>query len=710
MKKILIYILTLCFLLLLMNSLHAEDSKPFSGEINATGKLADINGNEAKFNEYRDLDNGVYGKIRLKYDSEDYFMRLNAGDIAYDTQSYKLEGGSYGKFKLYLKYNEIPHNFTYGAKTIFSGAGTNRLTTGAAFAIGTPSTYTPANLFDYSIKRKQMEAGIKLEMLKPFYLDVSFAREERDGIKPNSAALTTGGGSYFIEMPEPVDYVTNTFKAELGYAKNPLFLSLVYFHSEFSNDNQRLFFTNPYNATTLGASKDDYLTLPPDNKYDNFSFKGKIKLPLDSALSVKLARSETKSDYNLLNYYVRNVVGGVQNVTLSDSIFNGKLVATNYAVTLTSHPVDFLGAKVFYKYYDKDNKSDRITQTDPNTNGGNPFTTHLFDYNKQNYGIEFDIKLPAKFSLVPAYSYLKTKRHRGDLPETTDNTYSVALKWSGVDFMTAKVGYERLNRSAEHKVGDTLFATDQATANIVEKYLYRFDGAPMERDTYKASVDIYPLDTLSFGLHYKQKKSDYTDTILGLKDDKSDEYGIDADWQISSRLAVNGYAEYEKTKSSQVQRRSNTAAGLDPNSAANANIHSWKVVNTDKTYNYGAGAEVHAIPKKLTFKVQYDHTKSDGFSDFSFLDAAPAETTDISNVDDYRKDSLTLKAKYNVDKNFAVTAGYAYEQYKYNDIAVDGYLYTYNGGSSTSISSLTGAYSAPSYKANIVFLGVTYKF
>jgi len=708
MKRISIYILvTLCSLLLLTNGLYAEDNKPFSGEIKATGKLVDIDGNKAKFNEYRDLKDGVYGKIRLKFDDDQYFMKLNAGDIAYDTQNYKLEGGMWGKYKMYFKYNEIPHNFTYDAKTFFSGAGTNRLTTGAPFAIGTPATFTPVNLFDYSLKRKQMEAGLKLEVLKPFYVDVSFAREGRDGIKPTGVAPITSPIS-FIEMPEPVDYVTNSLKAEVGYEKNPLFLSLTYFYSEFSNDNQRLFFRNPFNALTFGAARDDYLTLPPDNKYNNFSFRGRAKLPLDSALSVKLARSETRSDYNLLDYYIRAT--GIQSVTLSDSKFDGKRVTANYDVTLTSRPVDFLGARVFYKYYDNDNKSDRITQTDTLVNAGNPFTTRLFDYNKRNYGAEFDIKLPAKFSLTPAYSYLKTNRQRGDLPKTTDNTYSLDLKWAGLDFMTAKVGYERLNRSAVHQIPTMVFfATYQARADVVEKYQRRFDAAPMERDTYKASVDIYPLDVLSLGLHYKNKKSKYTDTVLGLRDDKANEYGIDADWKISNFITVNGYAEYMDTKSSQVQRYSTTAAGLDPNVAGSANNYNWKLDQKGKTYNYGAGVEVNAIPKKLTFNLNYDHIKSDGFSDFSFFDFTPPNNRDISNVDDYRKNSLSLKAKYNVSKNLAVTAGYAYEQYKYSDIAVDGYLYAYLT-TPTAVSSLTGAYSAPSYKANIVFAGVTYKF
>lgn len=717
MKKIL-YITAFCALSILINSAYAEESKPFSGEVKLTGKLVDVNGNEAKFNEYRDLKDGVYGDIRLKYDNDRYFMKLSAGDIAYDTQNYKLEGGMWGKFKVYFKYNEIPHNITYDARTIFSGAGSSSLTTGSRFIFATPSTYTPTNPFDYSVERQQFEAGVKLDVLKPFYFDVSYAREERDGIKPAGVALTTGGGSYFVELPEPVDYVTNSLKAEIGYAKNPIFLSAAYLYSEFSNDNQQLFFTNPFNATTFNANRNDYLTLPPDNKYHNFSIKGSVKLPLYSILNVNFARSETKSDYDLLGYYIRNIAAGanvdvlsagVQGVRLTDTSFDGKLTATNYAFVLTSRPVGFLGAKVFYKYYDKENKSDEIGHTEAGLNNGNQFFNHLFDYNKRSYGAEFDIKLPAKFTLTPAYTHVTTKRKRTDLPETNDDVYSVALRWSGVDFMTAKIAYERLSRSAGKERTITLFGTDQAAADVVEPFVRRFDAAPMDRDTYKASVDIYPWETVGIGLHYKNMRSDYRDTVLGLKDDKTSEYGIDADWRISSRVAVNGYVEYEKTKSQQVQQFSNNTAGLNPGVPDTTNNHTWKETKKNKTYDYGAGVEVNAIPNKLTFKLQFDYIKSDGSADFTFFDFTPAGSADISNVEDYRKTAFSLKTKYAVKKNLILTAGYAYEKYTYRDIALDGYLYAY-GTVDTSISSLTGAYSAPSYKANIVFLGAAYKF
>ncbi len=706
MKKILL----IYFILSLTSIFFAEDKTTLSGEFQGSQVSTDVSGNEAKFNEYRDLENGLYGKIKLKYDREKYFLKFNAYDMGYGTQSYEIEGGGLTSFKMYFKYNEIPHNFTYDARTIFSGAGTNKLSASSYFILNNPETYTPSNVFDYSLQRKNGEAGFTLDLIKPFYFNVSFSRETRDGIKPTAAPLTMGGGSYFIEMPEPINYVTNNFKAEWGYAKKTLFFSFSYLRSEFSNENQYLYFTNVYNATMFNAPELDYLTLPPDNKNDNLSFKGTIKLPLKSTVNVKFSKTRASSSYNLLDYYIRNVTGGIQNVDLSDLKFDGKFSATNYDVTITSYPSKFISTKVFYNGYEKNNESDEITQTDPNVNGGNPFTTHLFDYNKKKSGVEFDLKFVPNFSIISSYTNLKIERHRGDLPETKDNIYLLELKWDGLDFLIGKVGYERLERSAVHLIPETLFETDQALANVVEKYLFRFDGAPMDRDSLKASLEIYPLDFLSFNLYFKDKKSDYKETILGLKEDKRQEVGVDFDLNIGNFATFVGYGSYEKTKLPQFQRFSLPQGSLDPYVPGDSNSYNWEVLSENKTYNYGAIAEIKFLNEKLLFNLNYDYMKSDGLFDFTFFDYTPAQNSDISNVDDWWKKTFSLKLTYNFDKNFSFFGCYFYEKYSYSDIALDGYLYTYNGGSDTSITSLTGAYMEPSYKTNLAFLGVTYKF
>jgi hypothetical protein len=136
----------------------------------------------------------------------------------------------------------------------------------------------------------------------------------------------------------------------------------------------------------------------------------------------------------------------------------------------------------------------------------------------------------------------------------------------------------------------------------------------------------------------------------------------------------------------------------------------------DIEYDYGIGAEVYVIPKKLTLTFQHDYVRSDGFSDFTYFlgtNPLPAGRTqdniDISNWDDYRLQSYMVKAIYNVTKNFSFSVGYAYEKFKYNDAQYEGYQFV-PATTGTNGAYLTGAYRKQSYNTNIVFLGATYKF
>ncbi len=106
----------------------SQDNKTIEGEVNLTGIWVDIHGKEggeAKATEYKDLrePGGLYGSARLKLDTDKYFLNFDAGDFGYHTQYYQIDGGMWGKFKLNLFYNEIPHNITFDARTPFFGAG-----------------------------------------------------------------------------------------------------------------------------------------------------------------------------------------------------------------------------------------------------------------------------------------------------------------------------------------------------------------------------------------------------------------------------------------------------------------------------------------------------------------------------------------------------------------------------------------------------------
>ncbi len=685
-SKIIIFVFILSLLPLFV---FADDNK-LEGSITLTGKINNISGNVAKFNEYRDIRDGfgAYSGIRLNYDKEKYFLNLKTDDIGYDTQNYRLDGGMWGKFKGYLNYYEIPHNFTFDAKSFYSGIGGNNLT----YSTNPPSTNISTwNEFDYSIERKNYGGGFRLDLLKPFFFDFSVSREEKEGIKPTSSYS-------LVELPEPVDYKTDVFKLEAGYAKNPLFLSMSFYYSEFENDNNILNFRNP--TATLQPNTDS-ITLPPDNSYYKLDFKSAVKLPLSSKFQMNLASSRKKSDATLMSSYVSGAT--LYTVTSTDPKFDGKIDTQNYAFVLSSNPISFLDGKVFYKHYKTDNESDEITQT--RSGSTSIYTNSLFDYKKDTYGVELGFRLPAKLYLNTGYNYLKTKREREDIPENKDDLFSVDLRWSGLDFMVAKGGYERLHRKEKFEG-----PASPTTTSIIETWARRFDVAAKDRDIYKASVDISPIENLNFGLGYKYKNTDYKNTVLGLRDEKSNEFDIDGDYTIGQFIKLFGYVAYEKIKTYQFQRQF-TAGNADPGASPTSTNFNWDLTQNEKEYDYGIGTEIYVIPKKLTFILQHDYVRSNGFADFTYLLGAnplPAGTTqdniDNSNWDDYRLKSYMVKAKYNATKNFVFSVGYAYEKFRYSDAQYDGYNFL------PSTTYLTGAYKDQSYSSSVVFLGASYKF
>lgn len=678
-----------------------------SGSVSLGGIATDVDGNKAKFGEYGDPDSAITGGVEMSRNVGDSFVNFNAGDIARDIQKYWFDAGQYGKFKVDAYYKEIPHNFDFDARSYYSGVGGNTLTTTATSASLPTNPALWPTTFDYAVERDQYGAGLKLDLLKPFFADFSVSQNDQSGIK---AAGTYIGVS--TELPEPVDYQTTTFKSEIGYGQDPYFVSLSYLHSGFDNDNPYLYFTS------LSASNtSEFLTLPPDNTYSKFAFKGRVKLPMRSTFAVNYGNSEAESDMDLMSTYNSNNTAYLH--TLSDIKFDGQVDTTNYDLVLTSNPVNYLDAKVFYSDYDKENKSDEISSSNTNTTSGTTstaFDNHLFDYEKKSYGIEAGFKLPAHVGVTPYYKNIDLERHRGDLPETDDDIYGIKAKWSGLDFLTLKASYEIMDRESPWQQL-TLVTGTQATADAIEPYIRRFDAADQDRDTFKIGVDITACEHLNVGLGYTYKNSDYPNTVFGLRGKDSNGVNANADMMVTERLTLSGYLDYEMATIEQMQRNlgaSVTAATASPtDTTVGDGRYNWSAEQEEVTVDYGLAIDFTVTPKVLTLRAQFDHVVSDGTADYTYFESVPTgytnDTVDSFNWDDYSKSSLLLKAIYELNPHVTLTGGYAYEDYEYNDQFSDGYAYVWNSSATTS-NYLTGAGMSPDYTASVVFLSGKYKF
>src|SRR4030043_1069190 len=613
------FILFVILVFLPVSSAFSEE-KNWTGEVSVTGVLPYIDGNKAKFNEYRDYKDETirpFGEVLLNFDNKKgYFFDFSASDIGYDTQEYMAEGGRYGDFRYRLYYDELVHNTTWNARTFYGAPGSATLTyTGPAQPPSNPDLWNP---FDYSINRKKYGGSADLNFVKPFFFTFDMERVKKDGIK-HKLGTSEGGeeavGSFGFTtgLPGPIDLTIDHVKAEVGYAKQPFFAALSYYYQRFMNEDDFVsvrnpfFNNNPFN-TTPGI---DTIPLEPDNDYHRFSFVGNAKLPLNSRFNAKLAWSRARSHTNLIPSIFGNppVVGGVPtgprplgNLTYSDAHFDGKVETQNYHFVVTSTPLSFLEGKLFYQYYKKDNESDRIIIND----GTDVFQNHLFEYTKQQTGVELDFRVMKGLNLIGGYTYYDVDREREDIPKTKDNVFSAAARYTGLPFATVRVGYEYLDRNADHEI-PTLTLGDQAEANITEQFVRRFDVAEKNQNTFKVDVEFYPLDNLNLNFMYKFIKADYKETTLGITEDKRNFFGVAGDYAWKKWLKVYCYFDWDDVKWNQFQRRYNPPPGGNPDpltGAQNATNFNWTVDHKDKNYDWGVGVDIFPV-KKLTVRTGY---------------------------------------------------------------------------------------------------------
>lgn len=721
-------------LLLFSAGVAFSEETTVTGSVDLGVRIVEENKQSAKFLEYRDIDDGLYGSAVLDAFRNGYYLDLAGKNIGLDDQYYKLKGGKFGEFKYSLYYNEIPHNISFGAKTFYGGVGTNVLDYFATNrAKNTDAAYTPNidtstntwSRFDYATKRKDYGAGLELSLNTPFYFLTNVSQMEKNGVQPLGApsgvfvdktgAQTSPFGN-MVEMPAPVDYKSKTLYLESGYRTKDMQFALEGTLNSFENANDYLTWRNPYVTT---EKLTEVNSLSPDSDYWKIAAQGTIKLPLNSALAVRGSYARLENSLDLLNTIASSTSGGAgtspaytQNtpLTVNRPTFDGDISYRTASLALTSRPIKPLDVKVYYNYLNKDNDSTRIEYANPST--GASTESELFGYEKHNTGIDIGYKLPLKTKLDVGYEYLKINRdERLDTDTTTDHIGRVQIKNSYLDWLTAKVKYQHLDRTSNFIDGNA--GTSATDANYIRRFVRRFDATDKTQDAVKVGFDVEPAEHLNVGLEYAYKINDYDQTLLGRTKDKRHEVYFDVAYEIPGVAKLYGYYDFEHVEYRSFHRNVSapTAAGaFDPsNTTTPASNYNWAEFLKDYNYSYGVAATVPVVKDRLDFVASWDYQKADGKAKFETDAPLATPLANIDNYDDMVKKTLNAKAICKVTKALNLTFGYWYENLEFIDAQYQGYQYVMNNTTSPN-TYLTGALSDHDYEAHVGYIMASYRF
>jgi MtrB/PioB family decaheme-associated outer membrane protein len=694
----------------------------WTGEVTAGLRYSSVKANDdSKFREYRDISDGtdLINAFDLRAQDDRRRFSIFFENLGSDDKYFDFRGTEYGNWKFRLYDSEFRHRFGSGpgALTPFSGVGSSVLT--GTFPNLNPGTW---NRFDDSLKRRDTGGFAEWSGGSPWYIRFDGNEVKREGVKVIAGPLGTSPGNGSIDLPAPVDWRTYNASAEAGYQGPRQHFAITGGYSKFENDNLFLNWSNPFFAPGLPGLRDTSV-LPAENEMWKIAANGNWRgLPFGSSIAGRFTYSKLTNDVQVLPTMLTGVAAPNQFQSTASSVpfFHGEVKTTTASVSLNSSPMRALDTRVYYNYREKQNDSTQITFNPTAASGlqcgGGVCSTELFSYSKHQAGMEAYYRLNPENRLGAGYEYEATDRERTDFPKTTDNKYFAEWRNSTFDTVDGRLKYQYLQRrSTVNGVFDP--------ANPIDAFVRRFDYMNLDQHMVRMNLGANPAPLVDLGLDVYLKFNDYQDVPLGRNRDRRYEYYLSAGYGDPSKFRALLFADIEFVQYESTHRVQGTpgVGGSDPNAPpapaapAISTTYTWGADNKDRSWQTGLAVDWQALPK-LMVKSSFVYAETRGTADFAAqpgtILAAPG-LVGIGNFDNTRRIALNVRGVYQADKNWKFTGGYAFEQYRYNDVGYQGFQYTIPAGTAptfTSTSYYTGQLAFQPYTAHIVYLYGTYRF
>ena len=421
------YVTTFAALLLaFVHQAYAQDppTKPVPAPGIPTTGLFDVgfrgtntDGDEARYERYRDLRNGAATFFSMGQTTDVYRFNANFSNAGYRDQLY---AGEYINSKVTVSglYNGIPLNYFYDAPLIFTGDGRGKFTLDPALraavqgptnaaadgtAVGVPcapglgpttcnaSTAAQAkanrsvyNNFlkpdDMSVLRSITAASLIYRSSPALVIRTDFTSTGRNGEMPWAASYAFNNAT---QLPAPIDHRNNELKLNTEWVNTKGMFRLDYWGSFFDNGIQTLTWDNPIRATDFnnglrppdgpydpsGYSNGNgpalgQMALWPSNTLNSFGTTGMFKLLPRTTVNGNVTLTYMRQNESLLpwslNTSINNdlVLSSFQSLRqLPRASAQAAVDALNAQFTVNSRLKPFLTLTARYRYNDHDNNT-----------------------------------------------------------------------------------------------------------------------------------------------------------------------------------------------------------------------------------------------------------------------------------------------------------------------------------------------------------------
>jgi MtrB/PioB family decaheme-associated outer membrane protein len=696
----------------------------------------------AKFDEYRDTPQGLFGGGQVAYQNKNgYYFDLQGEILSSDDQRATLESGQYSSWKAELEHNRMPHNYAFGAKSLYSGAGSEDLHMSEALRSQLQNSsgsltdvtnilnneLTSASEIDLGTTIQKDSARLSLMKWDPFNVTAEVKRATQKGTRPLGGSF---GFSNAVEIIEPRDYQTMEYKLLGEYATSDLYFSAAYYASVFDNGKDVVRFDNPFRLTdSVGAPAQGLTDLAPDNYFQNVAVNGAVRnLPWKSDITSALSFGFMRQNDSLVPYTINSAInqsaGAPFDASQPSSLPHSADQSVNTAlwdIKWTAEPACFLDTKAFYRYYLRDNQSG--TYAFPGyvsfDSGWQPGTIHTqpIGYDRHTAGADAGFEVYDKTRLGVDYKFDRMNRDYREVSTLDDNAFELSLDNKSWEYLNLRTAWEHSFRNISGHYDPTV-PYDGESPNAQLPFLRKYDEADRVRDAVNFLASVFPAEGLDVTASFLMGVNNYDHSDFGLTDDTQFVYSLDVAYELTKTVQVYTFYSFEQHNAKQKDRQWQPGGAGDPylTDTTTASMSNWNAKLVDEANTVGAGFDYQILPKILLFKTAYTLSYSTGHADFSSPiaregDANSFNPKNYNSVDDVMIHTLSPQLVWTIRKNMDLTLGYLWEYFHASDFAKTGFANVvadtsgaYNGGL------LMGTLPVTNYNVNLAFARFDYRF
>ncbi|MGE0814675.1 MAG: MtrB/PioB family outer membrane beta-barrel protein [Vicinamibacterales bacterium] len=436
---------------------------PSLGTVDVGFRGGSVDGDEARFERYRDLREGARSFFQLKRHAETYRFEATASNVGYRDQRYQAYYTN-GKLAVTGLYDSIPLNYLYDAPLIWTDEGSGRFTlplalraavegptnaAGDGSAVGVPcapgsgptscsATTSAAALANRSIYNSIIRAGdmsvkrqivdVKAEYIATpaFGVRVDFQSTGRTGSMPWDASYAFNNTN---QLPAPIDHRNNELKAGTEWVNAKGMFRVDYWGSFFANSIQSLTWDNPIratdfnNGTSLPFDASGYsngngpavgqAALWPSNTLNSFGATGMYKALPKTTVNGNVQLTYMRQNESLLPWSINSSITtpavlaafpGLRALprTSAEAAVNG----LNAQVNANSRPTRYLTLQAKYRYNKHDNVTPSFDGTEyvrfdavPEEIADDPATPHVEGWSEYFHITRKNLDTSATFNL-----------------------------------------------------------------------------------------------------------------------------------------------------------------------------------------------------------------------------------------------------------------------------------------------------------------------